>query len=187
MPLTKELVIEGKNYLPMVRAIAKSEWERARRLISYDEAESAVLLGLSKCLSEYDPARGKFSSYASYRMRYSVRDVVDSERRRLRVVSYQDVETDCNDFRTDGLELRTKRREIVQQILALMERCLSSRQRYVIARYYLDEATVGEIAEELDISATTIAAWKRRGLSELRRQMVWRNCGMGQLPWSSED
>ena len=184
MPLTDKLIIEGKNYLPMVRAIAKSEWERSSGLISYEEAESAVLLGLSKCLLEYDAARGKFSSYASYRMRYSVRDVVQTERRRSQFVCYQDIESDRPDFCADGLELRAKRREIVQQVLALMEDRLSVRQRFVITRYYLEEATVREIAEELGVSTTTIAIWKRQGLEELHKQMMWRNGGKGLLPWS---
>lgn len=187
MPLTNDLILYDRNFLPIVRGIAKKEWLRACGLVSYEEAESAVLLGLSKCLLEFDPDRGvDFGAYAYQRMRYSVRDVVQVERRQRMFVDYRDMGEKANDFGVDGLEGFTRRRELMQQVIGLLTTCLGVRERYVISRYYFEESTIREIAEDLSVSMTTIAIWKQRGLKELQKQMLWRNGGRGQLPWSED-
>ena len=76
-PLSLPQLAQFHAHLPLAKAIAISYWSGvswAWRLVDFDDIESFAQAGLLDAVRRYDPARGRFPSYAALRIVGAIRD-----------------------------------------------------------------------------------------------------------------
>ncbi len=165
------------RYAPIVAAAVR----RARpKGAEWDDVAQDAMIGLWQAMKRFDPARGEFSTYATYRVRGAI---VDGRRRRNHLsraaqikATRRAAEADLQyaltgraerpsiplrvDFDTISLSQSDSEKNSAferEDLAALFRRRLPARQAEVMTRYYLRGETQPQIAASLAMSVCTIS------------------------------
>src|SRR3954469_1853210 len=153
----QELALES---VPMVEWIVGQVVARVPRSVRRDDLQSAGLVALTEAARAYEPeVDGAFEVYAAARVRSALLDVVIASQ-------------------TETVEDRMPRDPVVppepadaeDRMVGLREAVgeLSERHRQVVGRYFLDEAPVSGIAEELGMAEAQVVQLRTEALMLLR-------------------
>ena len=139
--------------------VHKLSYRYQRPGISRKDLVQEGTLGLHRAIVKYDPSKGvKLSTYAypwirSYMSRYvqKTRKAMDY----LPVAEVYNPEPDSESERVDEVE----------DLMA----CLSHGERAIISYLYINNLTVDQIAQTLDIAPTQVRRYQQRAIEKMRQ------------------
>ena len=139
--------------------VHKLSYRYQRTGISRKDLVQEGTLGLHRAIVKYDPSRGvKLSTYAypwirSYMSRYvqKTRKAMDY----LPVAEVYNPEPDSETERVDEVE----------DLMA----CLSHGERAIISYLYINNLTVDQVAQTLDIAPTQVRRYQQRAIEKMRQ------------------
>ena len=139
--------------------VHKLSYRYQRPGISRKDLVQEGTLGLHRAIVKYDPSKGvKLSTYAypwirSYMSRYvqKTRKAMDY----LPVAEVYNPEPDSESERVDEVE----------DLMA----CLSHGERAIISYLYINNLTVDQIAQTLDIAPTQVRRYQQRAIEKMRK------------------
>lgn len=148
----------------LVRAALPTLLEVAEQLSSStrrppDELVQLGVLGLFRALRRYDPRLSPLAPFVATRARWAI---VDGLRRDRSSETLAPPDPEASDPAPDP-ELRLLGARALSAV-----RGLPSRERLVLERLYLEDASLGEAARELGISRSRACRLHRQGLARVR-------------------
>ena len=153
----QELALES---VPMVEWIVGQVVARVPRSVQRDDLHSAGLVALTEAADAYEPeVDGAFEVYAAARIRSALLDVVIASQTET-VVDRMPVDPTVPAEPADVEDRMATLREAVGE--------LSERHRQVVGRYFLDEAPVAGIAQELGMAEAQVVKLRTEALMLLR-------------------
>ena len=153
----QELALES---VPMVEWIVGQVVARVPRSVQRDDLQSAGLVALTEAARAYEPeVDGAFEVYAAARVRSALLDVVIASQTQS-VEARMPVDPTVPPEPADVEDRMAGLREAVGE--------LSERHRRVVGRYFLDEAPVSGIAEELGMAEAQVVQLRTEALMLLR-------------------
>jgi RNA polymerase sigma factor (sigma-70 family) len=164
--------------------------------IEYDDLVQAGMMGALRAIKTYDPARGRFSTYATPWIRQSIVREIQNNSRTIRVPVHQqfslyrsgkltteklarldaplsDGDTTLYDFlgKTDDPTERLALSEAHERVLAAISE-LSDKQRAVVEwRFGEEELTLTEIGSRLGVSRARARQIEESALRALQREL----------------
>ncbi len=181
-------LIEG--YAPLAARVARGMNLPIGALVGRDDLESAALVGLIDAVDRFQPERGvPFEAYAVLRIRGAILDELRRTDDRGRAQRRRDRELDTPvpgmkvslDLlleqgehaalgAADDLSSRHDHEDLRMRVESAL-RCLSPRQREVLARYYGDSLTLREAGARMGISEARACQLHGRAIDKLRHQL----------------
>lgn len=159
-------------HLPLVDPIARNIVRNLPPSFELDDLRSAGYLGLLHAAERFDASRGVlFSTYARYRVRGAMRDLVKKQRRAaMREPFLEDVaEQAVAETLTQGILKKQRRRQLARAASGL-----TPRERDVIHLVFVAGETGAQIAELLGINPSRVSELKHRGLRRMRSELDLR-------------
>lgn len=177
------------DHLHLVHRVVRRMARRLPRCVSADDLVSAGTLGLMDALTRYDTGRAaSFAPYAEIRIRGAILDhlrAMDWLPRSARatvkagdsdaaIVSVEDVREDGFDTFATTLPLPSsaiERAERKEQLARAIGR-LSQRDREILALYYVEDLTLKQIGEVLNVTESRVCQLHGAAVTRLRRQLA---------------
>lgn len=159
-----------ESYQPLV-------FREAARYQGYENVMDVVqegLIGLIEAVESYEPARGvAFSLYAVHRVRGRMRSFLHEEGA-AGIACMEGATEDGTETMKDSIVDRgpstveqAETHELTRRVRAAMER-LPQKEKAVLEGIYLEDATAGEVAGLLDVSASHIYRLQKSGIRRVR-------------------
>lgn len=139
--------------------------------LDHDEALSVASLGLCRAALTYDPARGRFSTYAIICIMSAIRNLVVARRRplvRLALVPH-DVLCEVIPAPT-GAEPAWTSKEIRELVDAALD-AMTPAQREIVRMHYLDGVSYAEIARMRGVNRSAPRLCGMDGIARARRRI----------------
>lgn len=178
-PVTVTSLIE--QHLMVARSVS-ARLKRRYPWLDEDELYGYGLFGLVSAANAWRPQRGKdFGAFAAVKAGYLAVDQMrrdgilrhrprPSAPRRIRIVSYAEVDRTLRDGHWDRVLARLEARDMLETVLPR----LANDDRRLLEMYYAQEMTLAEIAAVLGISEAAVCIRRQRLLAALRRQLSSR-------------
>ena len=143
--------------IPLVKHLALQVAAGLPRTVEFDDLLHDGVLGLLDAIDKFDPSRGvKFETYAYLRVRSAI----------LRSLRKYDLfppsPAEMADARFEALKA-----ELREQLAGAVDR-LARNEQLILALYFEEELTMGEIAEVLGCSKSTVSRGYTRAIGKLR-------------------
>lgn len=185
--------IELSDHIGLVHRVARRYMGLG---IEYDDLVQAGMMGALRAIKTYDPARGRFSTYATPWIRQSIVREIQNHSRTIRVPVHQqfslfragkltteklarldapmsDGDTTLYDFlgKTDDPTARLARSEAHERVVAALTE-LNDKQRAVVQwRFGEEELTLTEIGSRLGVSRARARQIEESALRALQREL----------------
>lgn len=175
-PVTLDLTyqIRQTSILPMVISVASSEWRKSGSLVDYEDVVGEALLGLMTAHKRYRKGhKTKFSTWANFKIRGAVLDLLRRERTNARKYVVSDTATLDIPVKTT-LEHRIAMRQQIRVVLDVMNRELDVNYSKILIMFYLLEVPEKEIATLFRCSEVKISKDRRKALLAAHEAMVRR-------------
>lgn len=150
------------------RPLILSSIRKYHRYGDYDDLVQEGIVVLLESIYSYDETYGVyFLGYLKLRLRYyylarrELRDLSLNDRNEYGI-EYQELIED--DLDLEELVLDKEEGSFLRESL----KKLSRRESLIVGKFYFEGLTLGEIAEELDLSYQTVANLKHRGMKKLK-------------------
>ncbi len=180
-----------ERYAPLATRVARGMNVPVGVLVGRDDLESAALIGLIDAVDRFQPQRGvPFEGYAVLRIRGAILDELRRTDDRGRAQRRHDRESEAPATgitvsldllleqgehaalgTDDELVTRHDHEDLRMRVESAL-RCLSPRQREVLARYYGDSLTLREAGVRMGISEARACQLHGRAIDNLRRQLA---------------
>lgn len=163
-----------KNNLKLVGLILK-KW-RFHGTLDYDEVASAAQFGLYQSIERFDPAKGKFSTYATRYIRGHLLDAVGTHNRQTRRMQFL-TEIDTKQLAARNERTEYERDEIDEAhyfVDKLQPRSADILKRRFGIKPYTKPQTMREVGKSLNISKERVNQIEKLALREVRRMIETR-------------
>lgn len=163
-----------KNNLKLVGLILK-KW-RFHGTLDYDEVASAAQFGLYQSIERFDPAKGKFSTYATRYIRGHLLDAVGTHNRQTRRMQFL-TEIDTKQLAARNEKTEYERDEIDEAhyfVDKLQPRSADILKRRFGIKPYTKPQTMREVGKSLNISKERVNQIEKLALREVRRMIETR-------------
>ena len=139
--------------------VHKLSYRYQRTGISRKDLVQEGTLGLHRAIVKYDPSRGvKLSTYAYPWIRSYMSKYVKKTRKAMDYLPVAEVYNPEPDSETERVDE-------VEDLMA----CLSHGERAIISYLYINNLTVDQIAQTLDIAPTQVRRYQQRAIEKMRQ------------------
>ena len=123
------------------------------RGMEYDDIFQAGCIGLIEAISRYDEKRGKFRTFATWRVRGAILDEMRKNSRK------NSLEIESHEFINELIS-----KDIMEKLM----RCLTEKERNVIISHFLKDESLRTIASRMNQTGENIGIVKKRALKKMR-------------------
>ncbi|MCP8617536.1 sigma-70 family RNA polymerase sigma factor [Salirhabdus salicampi] len=122
-------------------------------------------IALWKAYEQFDPSKGKFSSFAYFRIQKALIDYIRKQRRYVKVEdTYKEsMKADLNHVTTTMVDF------FDPYLLAQIEELLTENQRTWFRLYVLEDLSVKEIAQKEQVTENAVKNWGRLARQKIRK------------------
>lgn len=172
------------------RYLVLEHWEYGRRIAAQklrawgmympeDELRSLVGLALCEAASRYDPARGaKFQTFAYYHLLGTLTDAIEKSARQQALAKNENLASKAaeeivilqQEQSPETIYVQTEALEKIGQLSSTLEPI----ERKVIQKYFMEDAPVRRIAQELNCCHSHVSRVKNRAVKTMRRAFCRR-------------
>lgn len=150
----------------------------ARTPVPYEELESAAWLGAIKAVDKYNPTRAKLETFAERKIKGEILDYLRSidvlsrsHRKEVKGTGWMPIHLDPEPLNLADPDRSISLVEAMHTVEALTRRTkLTTRQAYVIERFYYDGVPAKDIAIELGCQYSRVAQLRTQALKLLRKK-----------------
>ena len=125
--------------------------------------------GLAIAADRYDPARGRFSTFAYRCMLTRLWSTLKKERQRL--MQRMGERFDCASEVAEEIEARPDRAGLIRKAFEVLD----DRERFILTRIFADGANGGIVSRELGISKQRVAQIRKKAMQRCRRALKHQN------------
>jgi RNA polymerase sigma factor (sigma-70 family) len=148
------------NRMELADKIAKNQYRRMGvRSVDLDELRSAAYMGLVDAANRF--RGGDFDTFASYRIYGEIKDY-------LRTLCWGSRSNRLNRLSLEGLPEGATEDVQHDDSIDVLTGDLPERSRDVVLMYYVEDCTLGDIADKLEVSQTRVHQILTKSVKQLR-------------------
>ena len=165
----EETILSNQN---LVRSIAKYCFRKYDgNFLELDDMIGTGFLGLIDAVNNFDPNRGKFSTYATYRIKGAILDEMRLMKTKniLNFINIDEVETSLLAAHALSVAAEMSRKEIFSIVENAIKNDLNENERKVINLKYKAEMTSKNIAKRLGLTNGRISQIHKDAIGKIKK------------------